>query len=167
MLLIIVLETKNDNGSDYLYYKSILSRFYQERGTGVKLQPVFMNSKTNYKSIGSKIAYYQNQYASENHVIYFCDYDKPELNFDQRMLNNDIIQFCNNNNYDLVWFNRTIEDVLIGKIITDNKTKIALNFYKDDKIYNVDENKLYSKDLPLSHKSNVLTILDVYLPKKR
>ena len=55
MLIIIVLETKNKDGSDYVYFKSILSRFYKERGTGISIKPVFMNGKGNYANVESKI----------------------------------------------------------------------------------------------------------------
>lgn len=40
MLIIIVLETNNKEGSDYIYFKSIINRFYKERGTGISIKPL-------------------------------------------------------------------------------------------------------------------------------
>lgn len=62
MLVIIALETKNKNGSDFYYLKSILTRFYEERGTGIAIKPVFMNGKANYDKIEAKIKNIRKQY---------------------------------------------------------------------------------------------------------
>lgn len=71
MLVIIVLETNNKEGSDYIYFKSILNRFYEERGTGISIKPVFMNGKGNYVKVESKIKKLINQYDGISKVIYF------------------------------------------------------------------------------------------------
>lgn len=55
MLIITIFETKNKDGSDYLYYKAIVNRFYHERGTGIKIEKIFLNGKGNYKNIDNKI----------------------------------------------------------------------------------------------------------------
>lgn len=47
MLIIAVLETKNEKGSDFLYFKSILNHFYKERGTGISIKRVFMKVVSN------------------------------------------------------------------------------------------------------------------------
>lgn len=45
MLIITIFETKNKDGSDYLYYKAIVNRFYHERGTGIKIEKIFFKWK--------------------------------------------------------------------------------------------------------------------------
>ena len=62
MQLIVVLETKNKEGSDYYYFKSILSRFYKERGTGITITPIFMDGKGNYKIVENKIVNKMKEY---------------------------------------------------------------------------------------------------------
>lgn len=166
MLVIIALETKNKNGSDFYYLKSILTRFYEERGTGIAIKHVFMNGKANYDKIEAKIKNIRNQYQGNSVVVYFCDVDKPELRIDQKQLNNKIINYCKNKNYKLVWFNKTIEDVLIDKLINNDKTNIAYNFYIKDLINNVPLNRLNCGEKPTVKQSNILTILDEYLIKK-
>lgn len=81
-------------------------------------------------------------------------------------MNNKIINYCKNKNYKLVWFNKTIEDVLIDKLINNDKTNIAYNFYIKDLINNVPLNRLNCGEKPTVKQSNILTILDEYLIKK-
>lgn len=168
MLIVIVLETKNKEGSDYLYFKSIMSRFYQERGTGISIKPVFMNGKGNYKKVEPKIKNYINQYDGQHKVIYFFDIDSTDLKYDQKELNNKIREYCKSQEYEVVWFNKTVEDVLLGDVITKEKTKIATDFFLNNKIINVDKNKLniIKFEVITNKKSNVLFILDKYLIKK-
>lgn len=168
MLIIIVLETKNKDGSDYVYFKSILSRFYKERGTGISIKPVFMNGKGNYDNVESKIRELIKQYDGVHKVIYFFDIDNTNLNYDQEELNNNINEYCKSRNYEVVWYNKTIEDVLIGKVITKEKTKIANKFFSSNRINSINEELLnVSKfELITSKKSNVKYILDKYLIKK-
>lgn len=168
MLIIIVLETKNKDGSDYVYFKSILSRFYKERGTGISIKPVFMNGKGNYDNVESKIRELIKQYDGVHKVIYFFDIDNTNLNYDQKELNNDINEYCKSKNYEVVWYNKTIEDVLIGEVITKDKTKIANKFFSTNRINSINEEMLnVSKfELITSKKSNVKYILDKYLIKK-
>lgn len=168
MLLIILLETNNKDGSDYLYFKSIISRFYEERGTGISIKPIFMNGKGNYNKIDTKIKNYINQYDGLSQVIYFFDVDSTNIKYDQRKLNNDIIKYCESKKYEIVWYNKTVEDVLIGNVITKNKTKIANDFFLKNYIMQVDERKLNIKEFELMkhQESNVKYILDKYLVKK-
>lgn len=168
MLIIIVLETKNKDGSDYVYFKSILSRFYKERGTGISIKPVFMNGKGNYANVESKIRELIKQYDGIHKVIYFFDIDNTNLKYDQKELNNDINEYCKSRNYEVVWYNKTIEDVLIGEVVTKDKTKIANKFFSTNRINSINEEFLNVSEFELitSKKSNVKYILDKYLIKK-
>lgn len=168
MLIIIVLETKNKDGSDYIYFKSILSRFYKERGTGISIKPVFMNGKGNYVNVESKIRELIKQYDGNYKVIYFFDIDNTNLKYDQKELNNDINEYCKSKNYEVIWYNKTIEDVLIGEVVTKDKTKIANKFFSTNQINSINEEFLNVNKFELitSKKSNVKYILDKYLVKK-
>lgn len=168
MLIVIVLETNNKDGSDYIYFKSILSRFYKERGTGISLKPVFMNGKGNFAKVEAKIKKLTNQYIGSSKVIYFFDVDSTDLKFDQKKLNSDIIEYCKTKNYEVVWYNKTVEDVLIGEVVTKDKTKTANIFFNTNKINTINEEFLNINKFELitNKKSNVKYILDKYLIKK-
>lgn len=71
MLVITVLETKNKDGSDYIYLKAILNNFYELRGIGIAIKPVFMNGKGNYKIVQKNIKKLCNEYQGIHKVIYF------------------------------------------------------------------------------------------------
>ena len=168
MQIIAVLETKNRDGSDYLYFKSIINRFYVERGTGIPINPVFLNGKGNYLRQEKQIREKIKGYAENSKVIYFFDVDSPDIKSDQQQLNNDIINHCKSTNREVVWFKRTIEEVMLGQVITKNKNKEAYSFLKRNLIDRVDAKKLYISefDLLTDGKSNVLFVLDKYLIKK-
>lgn len=167
MLIVVVLETKNKSGSDFYYLKSILQKFYKERGSGIKIQPVFMNGKGYYRNIEKNIKNFTKQYLGDNKTIYFCDIDSEDLEFNQQQLNKEIIEYCNSNGFEIVWFNKTIEDVLIGNTIAKNKSKIAEDYYIKNKIKDVNINNLNIETFNkiTQHKSNVLSVLDKYLPR--
>lgn len=168
MLIIVALETNSKEGSDYFYFKSIVNYFYKERGVGISIKPVFMNGKGNYNKIENKIRNFVKQYDGKSQVIYFCDIDSSDLNFNQKQMNEEINNYCKEKEYEIIWYNRTVEEVLIGNIVENNKTQIARNYFIKNEIQNIDINKLSVKsfDLVTRKKSNVLYILDKYLVKK-
>lgn len=54
------------------------------------------------------------------------------IKFEDQQRFNDIQNFCDKNGYFLVWFCRTIEEVLIGKKVEDNKKiKFAMQFVRN------------------------------------
>lgn len=166
MQVIIVLETKNEEGSDYYYCKSIMKRFYKERGTGTKISYEFMNGKGNYEKAEKKVVQRINKYDGESKVVFFFDVDESNININQQKINDDIIKFCKKRNYEIVWFNRTVEEVLIGNIVTSNKTEIAKTYFKKKTINDVCELSLNinTNNVPIKC-SNVLTVLDEYLQR--
>lgn len=168
MLIIVALETNSKEGSDYFYFKSIVNYFYKERGVGISIKSVFMNGKGNYNKIENKIRNFVKQYDGKSQVIYFCDIDSSDLNFNQKQMNEEINNYCKEKEYEIIWYNRTVEEVLIGNIVENNKTQIARNYFIKNEIQNIDINKLSVKsfDLVTRKKSNVLYILDKYLVKK-
>ena len=64
-----------------------------------------------------------NDYPGQVIVVLFADVD-----LDDNDLNNRIISYCNNKKYELVWMNGTIEEVFLGrKISNKQKTKVPGN----------------------------------------
>lgn len=127
-----------------------------------------MNGKGNYNKVESKIINLIKQYDGQNKVIYFFDIDNTNLKYDQTKLNNEIIKYCKEKDYEVVWYNKTVEHVLIGDLITKDKTKIANNFFITNQINKIDEKSLsINKFEQITYKkSNVKYILDKYLIKK-
>lgn len=70
--------------------------------------------------------------------------------------------------YEVIWYNKTIEHVLIGNIISKDKTKIANRFFSTNQINTINEESLSVKKFKLItiKKSNVKYVLDKYLIKK-
>ncbi len=142
MLLVFVVETTHTNDSDKMYInKYLVSRFPQvETCTDIVVQWVYLNGKTNYKnnSIERKINNYKTGYlryhpqSRDIHVIYCIDVDDTDKNRDSARLNSEIFKYCSDKGYRLVWFNKTIEHVFLGKLIhqaKDKKTE-ARNYYR-------------------------------------
>ena len=167
MQLVFKLETKNKEGSDYIYLKSILSRFYTIRGVGININYIFLNGKGNYNKINNKINKYKNYYQGQTQIIYLIDVDNKNIKYDQAQMNIEITNYCARYKYELIWFNRTIEEVLTGNIVENNKTKIALGYFISDKVCDIEKNNLYISDINRINikQSNNLYILDKYLPK--
>ena len=92
----------------------------------------------------------------------FIDLDSPTTNIEQKILNKDIFEYCNAKRYHLVWFNKTIENVFLGKVIKKDKEKEADDFLRKNKIKDIDICKLSVPNLFNSKpgESNIKVILD-------
>lgn len=160
MQLIIIAETKTITGSDYKYIKEFIKENYGIRGN--KLSPIPLNGKQNYHKKERIINQYIDSYPSESIVIMFIDLDSPTTNIEQKILNKDIFEYCNAKRYHLVWFNKTIENVFLGKVIKKDKEKEADDFLRKNKIKDIDICKLSVPNLFNSKpgESNIKVILD-------
>lgn len=79
---------------------------------------------------------------------------------------NEIGRFCEENGYDLIWFCHNVEDVFLGKKISDSqKVHEAGVFRRKRKIEEMDFHAL-SSDTKRGHTSNILNVLDKYLTRK-
>lgn len=167
MQLIILVETKSKDGSDCIYLRSFFKKFYNGlRGT--KLSFVTMNGKTNYFKKENEISKLIEEYSGVSKVIVAIDVDKPELLEDQEVLNKNIEQYCIYKNYELVWFNKTIEQVFIKEIIKKKKDEAAKNFLRKQLINKVDIN-CFNKENTSKCKqgeSNLKRIIDKLLAQK-
>lgn len=131
-----------------------------------------MNGKGNYRNVKIKIDNYIKEYAATagepTAVIYFVDVDSDSYQGDQKQLNKDIKKFCSDNGYEIVWFKKDVEHVMLGEQVSDDlKTQKARSFFAQKKIYKVDENLLNRDSKNLKDKeSNVLKVLDYYLERR-
>ena len=139
MLLLFVVETKESNDSDKMYINKYLTTRYPQvtPGANISVQWVYMNGKTNYKNgsvckkITDKIAGYKRypQHDDRIHVAYCIDIDSGA---ESKKLNKEIEEYCKDNEYHLIWFNKTVEQVFLGKLIhqSKNKKNEAISFLK-------------------------------------
>jgi len=158
--LILILETRPSNRSDYMYVKSTLDYYYGSRSYGIT--PIYAKSKSQLMDQESRIKKAIKESKRFPVVILFADVDNKE-----EKLNENIAKYCKENDYDLVWMNLNIEDVYLGKMVeTKSKAKEAFKFQlKKDSIFPTMHN--LSEEEPLKHKgtSNILKILDKYLTR--
>lgn len=167
--LLFCLETNKKAATDLIYINETISRFYQLTNKE-KLSQIYMGSKTKYnaKDITSKITKSVKDYTlGKTHVIFCIDVDDFESNPDHIREYNDIVTFCNQNQYELIWFCHDVEDVFLKKRISDHeKVKEAGAFRQRKGIESLTISSLTSSNNHLVHSSNIMSVLDKYLARK-
>lgn len=132
-----------------------------------------MGGKGNYKnrSITSKI----NNYAKENHkgqniIIYCVDTDRIDNDSESVVFFEEVQKYCLDNKYEFVWFCYEIENVFLGKTISnENKVKEAISYQKkrtvfDDKI--IKNMSIIDEKQKTNNKSNLVLVLNKYFKIK-
>lgn len=159
--LIFLVETRASNKSDWMYIKSTLDFYYEQRTYGIS--KIFAKTKSQLIDQNENIKTKISNSSRTPKVIIVADYDRDEN------LNDKIIVYCKDNDYDLVWMNLDIEDVYLGKQIPSNtKGKEAINFQtKKDKLFPLITTLNNKSPLQKRHTSNILCILDKYLTRKK
>lgn len=151
--------------SDQIYIDKIIKRYVNKKllREEIKLEYIYLNGKGNYnsKNIKNKIEKVKKKYNEKSVSIIYCiDLDNYKSNITDFNLNNKIVQYTETNNYELVKFNKKIEEVLSVEIKNiKEKVKIAAKFkcneekFKNLKVLNPENRK----------ESNLLVILDKLL----
>ena len=106
-----------------------------------------MDGKNNYKSKGilKSLQKKTSNFKGETSVIYCIDVDDFETNPTHIKDFEDIVTFCQQNEYDLIWFCHDVEDVYLGRRIPKNeKVQAAERFRKNKGIESIDKKKLKS-----------------------
>lgn len=169
--MIFVVETNKKCNSDWIYIKDTINHFYQYNQTQIKLSPVYMDGKGNYKKKESEISRLRKQYGSaakknQSKVIYCFDCDDYDVKQEDEKFLLDAEEYCNKNGYEFAWFCKDIESVYLGKKINDNqKKKEAAIFKMKNLIANVKADKLAKKNYKINT-SNIMHILDKYLERR-
>ena len=165
--ILMCVETNKQSNTDYVYISCTLSHYYQE-SIKISRKPIYLGSKTKYsdRKIQTKIAQLKKDFNGETSVIYFIDTDEDTIKPEDSKLLDNIKAFCIKQEYDLVLFNRDIEDVYWGKQCDDSsKVKLSAQFRMNNMINSVSESVLSSTSIS-RHQSNILTILDKYWTRK-
>ena len=166
--LIFVVETDSSTQSDDRYIKKLLIQRYDFSSNEIKIQFVHMAGKSKYnsKSVLSLINKYKAENKnSENHIIYCFDTDKIDSDYRYKNEFTEEKQFCDRNNYKLIWFNYDIEYVLLGECIAATKKKQeSIKYYNQNRT--IPMKKLYGKNQEIRGYSNIFLVLDDILPLK-
>lgn len=168
--LIICVETNKKTNSDYIYIKSVIERFFEIGNSNYKLSPVYMDGKGKYASNGvlKTISSLQKQYkaASKRNssiVIYCFDTDDYDCNREDAVFLEKARVFCDRADYKFVWFCKDVEQVFLGKRISDNKKKReAERFLAQNRIEHIRVDSLQSKAFQIG-RSNLCDVLELFL----
>lgn len=169
--LIFIVETNKKCKSDWIYIKDTIDYFYTYNHAQLKLSPVYMDGKGNYKSKEKEICGLISQYAStsktnESKVIYCFDCDDYDIKKEDLQFLADAQQYCNKKGYDFVWFCKDIECVYLGKKVDDSQKKNEAAKFKQKKLID----KITAAKLSVSSyqrdTSNIMAVLGKYLTKK-
>ena len=166
--MILCVETNKRADTDYIYISETIRHLYK-KDKRITINKVYMGSKTKYKSkeVLRNIKQLTKDFTiGETKVIYCIDTDAYETNIEHKKAFDDISRFCEENGYELIWFCHDIEDVYIGKKVSDSrKVPEAGEFRRKNKIEEMDLEQL-SGNIERVHTSNILCILDKYLSRK-
>lgn len=105
-------------------------------------------------------------FPGETYVIYFIDTDEYAVKPEDKKLLEEITEYCSQQKYELVLFNKDIEDVFWGEQCSDTeKMKRARQFRMKNMIESVNKSSLSSTAIT-RHQSNILNVLNKYLTRK-
>lgn len=164
--LIFCVESTEKAATDKWYISEVLKNYYHIKGN--KISYVFMGGKHNYnnRSTINKIDKLTKEYqltgSGNTYVIYVFDKDQSDLDSADNQFEKDVKMYCKKQGYKLIWFVKTVEEVMWGsKIKKQFKKDKALDFIKKNQIKNVKKKNLEAHDnVNSSCKSNILTVLN-------
>lgn len=167
--LIFAVETNKKCNSDWIYIKDTIEYFYSYERTQVKFSVVYMDGKGNYnsKKKEKEIKSLTSQYSSTSNtnrsrVIYCFDCDDYDSKMDDLKFLEEAKKYCDEHEYDFVWFCKDVEQVYIGKKVDDSqKKKEAATFKAKKQINSIDSKKLLMKNYR-NNTSNIMNVLDGY-----
>ena len=136
LLLVFVVECSDLSRSDTIYLNYFIRTFHTKEYLSNRLiiRFVCIDGKHNYnKKIAiNGIKEYKREASNNNldcKIVYCIDTDR--INNNNIKFLSDVIQYCKDNNYDLVLFNQEIENLFNVKI-EGSKTDCAIRFKKHE-----------------------------------
>lgn len=125
---IFVVEADEKCRSDWNYIKATIERFYTYDPAHVKLKPVYMAGKNNYRNKKKEVntlmrKYKGNTEKNQSIVIYCFDCDEYDTRKEDSLFLEEARTFCEKNGYYFVWFCKDVERVYLGKKVADRDKK--------------------------------------------
>ena len=164
--VVFVVETDSRNRSDMIYLNRIISCFYV-KDASCKVSWVFMGGNANYRSpavlreIESLVSMLSK---NKTQVVYVFDTDHSKK---QQALLKEQLQYCKEQDYPVILFNSSIEDVLLGHRVSSAKDKLRLATDYGRSGAPKEKEAALSQTKPDIHQSNALRVLDKVLTWKR
>ena len=167
--LLFCVEANKRSRTDYVYIKDIIDYYYNYDNNKTSIKPIFMGSKYNYnkKDVTRQISEKIRQFDGETNVLICVDTDSIQANYEDKETFDKLTLYCNNNNYELIWFCEDIEEVCWGETIVDcDKVKASERFRRKSMVKEISANKMESSRLSKGY-SNILRVLDKYFIRKK
>lgn len=166
--MIFCVETNKQADTDSIYILETIKHWYK-LSNQIKISKIYMNTKSRYnsKDVRREIDKKTKDFITgKTSVIYCIDTDQYEKNADHAKELDNISQYCEENHYDLIWFCHDVEEVFLGKKISDSrKVQEAAMFRRKSKIEEIRTDDL-SSNAKCACTSNILSILDKHLSRK-
>lgn len=172
--LIFCVETISNANTDVIYLNCIIEHYLPNLKTNqnVKISFICLEGKFKYnqKKIITQIDSLKKEFRLFSNgiteIVYVFDKDKFTSDPRDAFFNEEVTTFCTNKKYELVWFVKDIEHVLLGKQINNNdKKKSAIEFKKNNGIHNIDARCLDNANPCKDQTSNCLCILSKIIRK--
>lgn len=172
--IIFVVETNNISKTDDMYISKLIKDNYDLSSNDITYKFVHMGNKYLYK--GKKVITDIRKFVNINkkginHIIYCFDTDRIDTNIESIEFFKQVEIYCKNNDYELIWFCYDIENVFIGKSVSDDKkVSFATNYFSKNINYNKSIVKRLStndNEVKTNKKSNILLILNKYFKIKK
>ena len=161
--LILIVEACSTSRSDYLYLKSVLDHFYDS--SEHKFSPIYAGSKTRLVDQGKKIEEFSRRAHSKESQVFLC----ADFDYESDPSNKAIQKYAESHGYEIIWMNRDIEEVFLGKRIPSKQKKQEAERFLRNPAKALESNDRLSIDSPLkAHpSSNILCVFDRYLHRRR
>src|SRR5690554_4309570 len=139
--VIFVIEPKRKTDSDGIYLMEIINYYYShlKKENTISIKFVMMEGKYNYKK-AKVVNQIEKLTALEKStkVIYVFDKDMGGISYNDTLFVNKVSDYCQQNKYELVWFVKDIENVMLKRSST-SKTIEARRFKENKDIKNIEK----------------------------
>ena len=170
--LVFCIESTDKNPIDKYYIDALIKNLYIIGEN--KMSFIGLGGKYRYnnpkitKKISELMRITRDISKLEVKVIYCLDKDLNNSNPQDRDFIDQVTEYSVNNDYDIIWFVRTIEEVMIGKKVSQkDKHSSAIDFIRKKKTSSLKISSLScNNNVNSRNKSNILTVIDKYLVRK-
>lgn len=170
--LVFCIESTDKNPIDKYYIEALIKNFY-----------IIGENKISFIGLGGKYRYNNPKITKkiseltkttrvisklDVKVIYCLDKDLNNRDSQDCDFVNQVNGYTANNDCDIIWFVRTIEEVMIGKKVSQkDKHSLAVDFIRKKKSSTLNISNLScNNNVNARKKSNILTVIDKYLVRK-
>jgi len=166
--LIFCVESTEKAAIDSKYINEVLNQYYDVGEN--KISYVYMSGKFNYNhpKVLKKIDKFKRDYqvtgSGKSNVIYVFDKDLNAQDHRDTQFEIDVKKYCKEQKHQLIWFVKTVEDVMWGsKVSNKEKKQKALQFISRHQIEKVNKTNLKAlSNVNAPHKSNILSVLNQF-----